>query len=149
MANVAINNGAWALVADGRRALFLFNHGDADLLDLRVMSARVDVNPPAGEWGSERPGRAFSSVGRRRSAVEETDWHVHEEALFVKAVADELNVAAEKNEMKEFVVVAPPKVIGELRKELSAKAHAKLVGELHKDMTRHPLPEIEKALARR
>lgn len=149
MAGFTLNNGAWALVADGRRALFLCNHGDADLLDLRVLSARVETNPPARDWGSDRPGRVFASVGARRGAVEATDWHEHEEELFVRAIADKLNAAAESGEMQAVAIVAPPRVLGELRKALSAKAHSKLVGELDKDLTRHPLPEIEKALSRR
>jgi protein required for attachment to host cells len=149
MANFAVNNGAWALVADGRRALFLCNHGDADLIDLRVLSARVETNPATREWGSDRPGRAFSSVGARRGAVEETDWHELEEERFVRAIAETLNAAAESGELTELVIVAPPKALGELRKELSEKARSRIVGELDKDLTRHPLPDIEKALARR
>jgi protein required for attachment to host cells len=50
--------------------------------------------------------------------------------------------------LSEIVVIAPPRVLGELRQELSAKAKGKVKGELDKDLTRHPLPEIEKALAR-
>lgn len=148
MVDYPISNGAWVLVADGQRALFLTNHGDADLIDLRVLSARVETNPPAREWGTDHPGRAFSSVGARRGAVEETDWHEHEKELFIAAVAEKLNKAAESGEMRELVVVAPPKTLGELRKDLSARAKAALVGELGKDLTRHPLPEIEKSLSR-
>ncbi len=50
--------------------------------------------------------------------------------------------------MNQIVIVAPPRVLGELRKQLSPKAQSKVRGELDKDLTRHPLPEIEKALAR-
>ena len=149
MPDFVLNHGAWALVADGRRALFLCNHGDADLIDLRVLSARVETNPAAHEWATDRPGRVFSPAGARRGAVEETDWHEHEEERFVRAVAETLNDAAESGEMTEFVIVAPPKALGELRKSLSEKTRTRLVGELDKDLTRHPLAEIEKALARR
>lgn len=149
MTRISVRNGAWVLVGDGQRALFLNNQGDADLLDLRVMEARVETNPPARDWGTDQPGRAFASVGARRGAVDATDWHQLEKEQFVAAVADKLNKAAESGEMTELVIVAPPRVLGELRKELSPKAQAKVVGELDKDLTRHPLPEIEKALTRR
>jgi protein required for attachment to host cells len=49
--------------------------------------------------------------------------------------------------MKEVVLIAPPRVLGELRKHLSVKAQAKVKGEIDKDLTRHPISEIEKALA--
>ena len=149
MTNFAVHDGAWVLVGDGRRAPFLYNHGDADLLDLRVIDARVDENPATREQGSDAPGRSFASRGGVRSAVDNTDWHELQEERFARSIADRINKAAESGEMKEIVIVAPPRVLGELRKELSHKAGAKVVGELDKDLTRHPLPEIEKALARR
>ena len=149
MTNIAVHNGAWVLVGDGHRALFLENHGDPDLLDLRVIEARVDEkNPPTREQGSDAPGRAFSSVGKGRSSVEATDWHELEKEHFAREVAIRINQAAESGEMNQIVIVAPPRVLGELRKQLSPKAQSKVRGELDKDLTRHPLPEIEKALAR-
>jgi len=145
---VAVHNGAWVLVGDGRRALFFSNHGDADLLDLRVVETRVDENPPTREQGSDAPGRAFAGAGAQaRSAMGNVDWHELEEARFARAMADRINAAAESGEMKEIVIVAPPKTLGEIRKELSVKAQGAVAGELHKDLTKHPLPEIEKALA--
>ncbi len=148
MTNIAVHNGAWVLIGDGRHALFLYNHGDPDLLDLRVIEAIVEENPPTREQGSDAPGRAFSSVGGIRSSVENSDWHELEKEHFAREIAAKINKAAENGEMKEIVIVAPPRVLGELRKELSPKAQSKVKGELDKDLTHHPLPEIEKALAR-
>jgi protein required for attachment to host cells len=148
MTNIAVHNGAWVLVGDGRRALFLQNHGDPDLIDLRVVEAHVDVNPPTREQGSDAPGRAYGTAGAPRSAVENADWHELEKEHFAREIAERINRAAESGELSEIVVIAPPRVLGELRQELSAKAKGKVKGELDKDLTRHPLPEIEKALAR-
>lgn len=147
MSAVAVHNGAWVLVGDGRRALFFSNHGDAELLDLRVVETRVDDNPPTREQGTDAPGRAFSSFSPGRSAMDNVDWHELEEERFARAMADRINAAAESGEMKEIVIVAPPRTLGEIRKDLSVKAQGKVAGELHKDLTRHPVPEIEKLLA--
>lgn len=144
---VAVHNGAWVLIGDGRRALFFVNHGDATLPDLRVLETRIDENPPTREQGSDRPGRAFSGKGGIRSAVEDADWHEIEETRFARAMADRINAAAESGDFSEIVIVAPPRTLGEIRKDLSKKAQEKVIGELHKDLTRHPLPAIEKALA--
>ncbi|NUJ80203.1 host attachment protein [Methylocystis sp. FS] len=148
MSEFSVGNGAWVLVGDGRRALFFQNHGDAELLDLRVVETRVDDNPPTHEQGTDRPGRSFTSFSPGRSAVQNVDWHELEEERFARAMADRINQAAESGELDAIAIVAPPKALGEIRKELSAKAQSKVVGELAKDLTRHPLKDIEKALTR-
>ena len=148
MSEFSVGNGAWVLVGDGRRALFFQNHGDAELLDLRVVETRIDVNPATHEQGSDRPGRSFASKGGVRSAVEDADWHELEEERFARAMADRINHAAELGELNAIAIIAPPKALGEIRKELSVKAQSKVVGELAKDLTRHPLKDIEKALTR-
>ncbi len=147
MKNIVVHNGAWVLVGDGHKALYLTNHGDPDLLDLRVLDAQVDDNPPTRAQGTDAPGRAMSAFGGR-SAVENTDWHEMEKHLFVASVAARINKAAESGAMKEIVIVAPPRVLGDLRQALSPAARARVVGELDKDLTRHSTPDIEKALAR-
>lgn len=147
MTNIAVHNGAWVLVGDGRRALFLENHGDPDVLDLRVIEARVEDNPATRDQGTDAPGRAFASQGGPRSSLETTDWHELEKEHFADRIAETINKAAETGEMKEVVLIAPPRVLGELRKHLSVKAQAKVKGEIDKDLTRHPISEIEKALA--
>jgi protein required for attachment to host cells len=146
MNNVVVHNGAWVLVGDGRKALFFINKGSRDLLDLRVVETRIDENPATRDQGTDRPGRAFASVGGARSAVGDTDWHEVEEERFARAIAERINAGAEANEFSEIVIVAPPKTLGEIRKDLSKKAQGKVAGELAKDLTRHPLADIEKAL---
>jgi protein required for attachment to host cells len=148
MVEFSVGNGAWVLVGDGRRALFFQNHGDADLLDLRVIETRIDENPATREQGSDKPGRSFASKGGVRSAVEDADWHELEEERFARAMADRINQAAESGELHAIAIVAPPRALGEIRKDLSTKAQSKVVGELAKDLTRHPLKDIEKALTR-
>ena len=94
MSGFSIGNGAWVLVGDGRRALFFQNHGDANLLDLRVVETRVDDNPATRDQGTDKPGRSFASKGGVRSAVEDADWHEIEEERFARAMADRINRAA-------------------------------------------------------
>lgn len=148
MSHIVVHNGAWVVVGDGRHALFLYNHGDPDLLDLRVIEARVEDNPPTREQGADAPGRLFSSRGGMRGAIEPTDWHELEKEHFAREIATRINKAAASGELQEIVIIAPPRVLGELRKELSPQAAARVKGELDRDLTHHPLPEIEKALAR-
>jgi len=107
----------------------------------------VEENPATRDQGTDAPGRAFASRGGPRSSLETTDWHELEKEHFADRIAETINKAAESGEMKEVVLIAPPRVLGELRKHLSVKAQAKVKGEIDKDLTRHPISEIEKALA--
>jgi protein required for attachment to host cells len=148
MVRVRVHNEAWVLVGDGRKALFLRNHGDADLLDLRRVSVRLDDNPPTREQGTDAPGRAFGSNGVR-SAVENTDWHELEEHRFAASVAAEIDEAIRTGACKEIVLVAPPKVLGDLRKQLHNETLKHVKGEVAKDLTHHPINKIEEILGKR
>jgi hypothetical protein len=79
MKNIAVLNGARALVGDRRRALFLEKHGD---LDLSVIEARVEDNPARRDQGTDAPGRAFATRGGHRGSVESADWREPAKELF-------------------------------------------------------------------
>ena len=70
MSKIQIPHDAIVFIGDGRKALFLRNHGDEKFPNLRTERVFVDTNPATHEQGTERPGRSFSSMGPGRSAVE-------------------------------------------------------------------------------
>jgi protein required for attachment to host cells len=146
MAQLRVGNGDWILVGDGRKALLLANHGDAGLLDLRRLSVRMQDNPRTSEQGTDKPGRTFSSASPGRSSYESTDWHNLEETHFAIELASEINRAAHAQEFKRLIVVAPPKVLGELRREFSQEAQKRIAAEINKDLTNHTIPDIERLL---
>ena len=45
------------------------------------------------------------------------------------------------------MIVVPPKVLAEIRRDLSNETHRKVRAEIPKDLTHHPIPEIEALLA--
>jgi len=139
---------ALVLVADGRKMLFLRNQGNGADIDLRVEDHREQRNPPDREQGSEAAGRSFSSVGRRRSAMDETDFHQLAEDRFAAEAADLLRKRALGNDFDTLVVVAPPHTLGELRKHYHKEVTSRIVCELDKDLTGHPVEDIEVALTR-
>ncbi|MDE2361433.1 MAG: host attachment protein [Hyphomicrobiales bacterium] len=148
MTRVRIHNKAWVLIGDGRKALVLRNEGDADLLDLRRASVRIDDNPPTHAQGSDAPGRVVSSVGAMRSAVEPTDWHEIEAHRFAASMAEQVNEGVRTGACREVVLVAPPKILGEIRHHLSIEAQKRVKGEVPKDLTHHRIGEIERILGR-
>src|ERR1700741_3080401 len=115
------------LIADGRKALFLRNSGDA--ISPNLVTARVfkDENPPTREQGTDRPGRVHESSSNRRSGIEVTDWHALEEHHFVTMVTSALQRYVRDEDPKKIVIVAPPRVIGELRNALDANVKKRVV----------------------
>src|ERR1700737_3022670 len=139
-------HGAWVFVGDGQKALFLINEGDGKFPNLRRLAVEEHKDPPSREQGSDAPGRAYSSVGRIRSAVEETDWHELEKERFAASIADRINKAAQSGVFSQIVIVAPPKILGELRREFTKETEAKVIAEVPKDLTHHTIAEIERLL---
>ena len=69
MENLRLEHGLWVVVADGERALFLKNEGDAKFPDLKVQREMHEENPPTHEQGTDRPGRFNDGPSAHRSAV--------------------------------------------------------------------------------
>lgn len=139
-----ISNGSWVLVADGEKALFLENVGDAQDLHLQVVRKDEQENPSSTEQGTDRPGRKSDGPSGHRSAMDDTDWHELEKHRFAKSLADVLYKYAHKGRFDRIVVVAAPGVLGDLRGELHEEVQSRIIGEVPKTLTGHPIDEIEK-----
>lgn len=137
---------AIVLVADGRKLLMLRNEGDALRPNLQVERKEEQENPANGAQASDAAGRSFQSVGARRSAYEETDFHQLEEDRFAADAAALLKARALRNEFESLIIVAPPRTLGELRKHYHKEVSDRLRAEIAKDLTRHTVPQIEEAL---
>lgn len=137
---------AIVLVADGRKLLMLRNEGDGLRPNLQVERKEEQENPANGVQASDAPGRSFQSVGARRSAYEETDFHQLEEDRFAADAAALLKARALRNEFESLIIVAPPRTLGELRKHYHKEVSDRLRAEIAKDLTRHTVPQIEEAL---
>lgn len=142
-----LQHDAWVVVADGEKALFLRNEGDAKYPNLEVFREVRDENPPTHEQGTDRPGRLNDGAGGlHKSAVQETDWHRIEKERFAKEIAERLYKAAHRGDYEKLIIVAPPLVMGEMRKELHKEVAERVIAEVPKTLTNHPIDEIEKIL---
>ena len=146
MSRLEIPHDAFVFIGDGRKALFLRNSGDEKYPNLKTEGVFIDENPPTHEQGTDRPGRAFSSVGHGRSSVEATDWHDIEEHRFADRVAAALERIVRERGVKTLIVAAPPRTLAELRKVLHPEVKRRITAEINKDLTRQPVFEIEKHL---
>jgi len=135
------------IVADAGKALIFRNRGDALSPALQIERVlEAEPNPPAHEQGAERPGRVYASVGTQRSAVEVPDPHERAEARFIGEVSKAIEDALAADRRKQAILVAPPRTLGLLRQQLSARAAEQILSELPRDLTKHPVRQIELAL---
>jgi protein required for attachment to host cells len=146
MSDIRIPHDALVLVGDGARALFFRNEGTPDKIRLVVEGVLEQRNPPTRDQGVDQPGRVHASVGARRSSMEQTDWHELAKESFVEDIAAALYHAAHAGQFRDLVVVAPPRVLGNLRKAMHKEVADRIVAEAPKDLTSHPVQDIEKLL---
>jgi protein required for attachment to host cells len=146
MSELLIRHGEWVVVCDGAKALVLENTGDAKFPNLRTVEVFEHKELATHEIGSDAPGRATNSVGRARSAVEQTDWHDQAEKTFLLAVIKYLDAALTAGKTKSLIVVAPPRALGVIRPAYTHALHAAVRAELDKDFVKLPLHQIEKHL---
>jgi protein required for attachment to host cells len=146
MPNLKIRRGDWVVVCDGKKALVLENIGDEKYLNLKTREVYEQPDLRTHELGTDAPGRAMNSIGRARSAVEQTDWHNQEEERFLHSLLRRLEAALNGGQAKSLIVVAPPRALGVLRPAYSHALRSALRGEIDKDLVRMPVPDIERHL---
>ena len=147
MRNTGLPQGAWVIVADGEKALFLENIGDAQDMNLSVLSKDEYENAPARDWKTHKAGRFNDGPNVQRSAVQDTDWHKLEKERFADDVADTLYKAAHAGAFDKLVIVASRVVLAELRDKMHAEVKSRVMREIPKVLTNHPLDQVERILA--
>ncbi|MBZ9853869.1 host attachment family protein [Mesorhizobium sp. CA13] len=146
MSAIKLKHGIWIMVADGEKALFLRNAGDTKFPNLEVVQEVRQDNPPTREQGSDSPGRYNDGPSVHRSAVEETDWHRIGKERFADELAERLYKLAHRGSFDEIILIAPPLVLGAMRKALHKEVSDKVSAEIPKTLTNHAVFEIEALL---
>ncbi len=143
---MAIPNQALVLVTDGRKLLFLRNHGDENQIDLRTEAHDEREDRKDHEIKTDSAGSQGQRWGDARPAMDETDFHQQAEDRWVKEAAEELKKRAVRNDFEALAIIAPPKALGVLRKELHKEVERRVVATFNKEMTDRPIPDIEDLL---
>ena len=146
MNTINLKHGIWVMVADGEKALFLKNMGDNTYPNLQVVHEMKQDNPATREQGTDSPGRYNDGPSVHRSAVEETDWHRIGKERFADEIAGRLYKLAHKGVFDQIVLVAPPLVLGAMRKKLHKEVTDKVTAEIPKTLTNHAIFDIETLL---
>jgi protein required for attachment to host cells len=150
---------ALVLVADGRKMLFFRNHGDENQIDLRTEAHEEREDRKDRDYHTDAPGTAAHGAGAAgrgigaqggghtgRPVMEETDFHQQEEDRWIKEAADELKKRVLRNDFEALAIVAPPKALGVLKKNLHKEVEKRIVCSINKEMSGRPIPDIEALL---
>ena len=122
-----IPNNGWVLIADGEKALFLRNLTDHENPNLDLFDAEAQENPSDREQGANRPGRMNDGGMGQRSALDDTDWHELQKERFAADLAEKLYAEAHRGAFERLVLVASPKVLGDLRAALHKEVADKVI----------------------
>ena len=99
------------------------------------------------EQGTDAPGRSINSVGARRSAMEQTDWHEQDEQRFLTDLAKRLECGRDG---RRGEVTGAGRAAARARRAapgLLQRAARRDEAEIDKDYVKMPVHEIEKKLA--
>lgn len=148
---MALPHNALVLVADGTKALFLRNQGDQNQIDLRTEAHDKRADRKDREIKTDAPGTAVTRMSSGggdtfRPAMTETDFHQQEEDRWVKKAAAELRQRVLRNDFDALAIIAPPKALAVIRKELHKEVEKRIVLTINKEMTDRPIPDIEELL---
>ncbi len=137
----------WILIANGARARVLEHAGrGARLSPVKNMDFSSETLS-VSQIMADKAGRAFSSVGKSRSAMEQKTNPVDKrEADFIKLVAQKINEKFCNKRFDRLVIFAAPHAMGDLRKMLSEEVKFTIIAEVAKDLTKVPNDEIIKHL---
>jgi protein required for attachment to host cells len=136
------------LVADQAEAVFY------DLPSLEAVPHEVlRVSDPAAhlhdrDLVSDRPGRAYESVGGARHAIErEADPRQRAAERFAKRIARRLDETRRKGEFEQLIVIAGPPFLGMLRAAMSRPTRGLVAHEIRKDLVHGPVEVLREHLS--
>lgn len=93
---------------------------------------------------SDKPGRAFASVGEGRSSLEpQTSPKEKEDILFAREVSQYLDHAYSQGELARLYLAASPNFLGHLRQIFNPNISKLIIDEVNKDLTHMPVDEIK------
>lgn len=131
------------VVADRETARF-FRHAHPGA----TLEPAGDLDRPSqGDRNSDRPGRTFESANQGRHAMEPpTSYQEAERQAMAAEVAAKTHAAIDEFEVDQVVLVAEPKILGELRQALRKSARERVVLEIGSHLTQAAPNELARRL---
>ncbi len=131
----------WILIANGSGAGMVEHTGPGKGLSLLDMTWTAE---PVAEF-SDKPGRSFKRVGPTRHGLQSAG--VEQNEAFARTLAADLWELRSQNRFDRLVIVAPPGLLGNLRKQLPEPLKADITAEIPKDLTNVPATRLPEHLS--
>jgi len=127
-------------IADGEHARFVQPDANNEPRTIgSIDSAAAHLR--SRDIGTDRPGRQSESATIGHHAVgQRHDLHAMEKERFARLIADQIRDRI--RQFDELLLIAPPRVLQEIREALSSACSAKLIGTLEKDLVKTPDHEL-------
>jgi len=128
----------WYIIADGGRARFV-ERDEQGAYRTVVSFVAAELHDRSSDLGRDRPARVKESANAARHAVEpRRDLHEAAKEDFVKLVAEQIEAEHARDQFDSLVLIAPPRVLTELKEKLSKPMAKIVVKDLQKDLTKVP-----------
>jgi protein required for attachment to host cells len=142
---VPLPSPTWILVADASQAQIFELHSLAGPLTAVPEFTMIaeDTHGFSRDLKSDRPGRTYATSDGRHAAVEPRhDPHQLAKDNFARAIAERINRACGEKRFAQFVVVAPPRMLGVLRQDLNDDVRNATAVEINKDLVKADRADI-------
>lgn len=138
----------WVVVADSSRARIFQLKGPGIPMEELHTLAHPEGRLHERELQSDRPGRAFDSRGNQRHAMGQDVSPAEQEQLaFGREIRDLVEQGRNSQAFDRLYLVAPPVLLGVLRKCLGDQARKCVEKELGKNLVQSGEEEIRRQLA--
>ena len=128
----------WYVISDGGRARFI-ERDEKGAFRTILSFVSTELHERSRDLGLDRPTRVMESAASARHAIEpRRDLHTAAKEDFVRLVADQLEAEHDRGQFDKLVLVAPPRVLTELKERLSKPIAEVVIDDLQKDLTKIP-----------
>ncbi len=129
------------LVADSSHARLISHKPDGNAV-LWKMNSRLAMKRSIAST-TDKPGRSFNSTGSLRHSMEpRTTAQRAAQITFSRKVVKALEKSLMAKNFGKFIVVAAPRTLGDLRRQISKETKALTTAELRKDLAALPDHEV-------
>lgn len=131
------------VVADGEHVRFIRPGPDNALHSDEAIDS-ISAHKRSQELGADHPGASYHTGSSAHHAeAPRHDLHATEKDKFARLVGAQLNLAAQRDEFSDLVIVAPAHTLAAVRAELNGATESRIVGTLQKDLVKIPDDELQ------
>lgn len=127
----------WILIADAHRGKIIKYENKKITHVIPTLHSNDIISINNRDKGHHKPGNATNS---NHFLEPDTPWKWVEKELFCQELTKIINENQEK--FDSIILIAPPKILGQMRFMLSENVSKKVEKEINKDLTKLPLEEL-------